>query len=295
MTGPEWAEPGAYPVAAGVHRIPLPLPDTELTAVNVYAVVSSAALTLVDSGWAGRRGETALAAGLAELGHRLSDVTRIVVTHAHPDHYTQALVLRDRYGTEVCLGRGERASVEANLARDGELPHVATLRRHGAARIADAWAAEIRAYAAADRTVWGLPDAWLDDGQRVDAGGRGLDVYATPGHTSGHVVARDAAAGLLFAGDHVLPHITPSLGYESRPEKAPLRSYLDSLRLVRDLPDTLLLPAHGPVTPSVHTRVDELLAHHEQRLAAALAAVRAGRGPRTRWRRRCRGPGGGAR
>jgi glyoxylase-like metal-dependent hydrolase (beta-lactamase superfamily II) len=90
-------------------------------------------------------------------------------------------------------------------------------------------------------------------------------------------VLRDAAAGVLFAGDHVLPRITPSLGLEAAPEPRPLRSYLDSLRLVRDQPDLMLLPAHGAVGPSVHIRVDELIAHHEQRLEAVAAQVAAGR------------------
>jgi glyoxylase-like metal-dependent hydrolase (beta-lactamase superfamily II) len=49
-----------------------------------------------------------------------------------------------------------------------------------------------------------------------------------------------------------------------------------SLRLMQDMPDTLLLPAHGPVTGSVLTRVDELLKHHEVRLEATLGEVKAG-------------------
>jgi glyoxylase-like metal-dependent hydrolase (beta-lactamase superfamily II) len=100
----------------------------------------------------------------------------------------------------------------------------------------------------------------------------------TPGHTQGHVVFVDEQAGVLFAGDHVLPHITPSIGFQPAPAKLPLGDYLDSLRLVRSYPDLRLLPAHGPVAPSVHTRVDELLDHHEERLAATLAAVRDGAG-----------------
>lgn len=42
------------------------------------------------------------------------------------------------------------------------------------------------------------------------------------------------------------------------------------------MPDTHLLPAHGPVTTSVHTRVDELLTHHEARLEATANLVRGG-------------------
>ncbi|HKC29278.1 MAG TPA: hypothetical protein VKB75_14790, partial [Jatrophihabitans sp.] len=57
---------------------------------------------------------------------------------------------------------------------------------------------------------------------------------------------------------------------------SPLRDYLASLELIRELPDARLLPAHGPATTSVHERIDELLAHHEQRLDATAAAVQRG-------------------
>ena len=123
---------------------------------------------------------------------------------------------------------------------------------------------------------FGPPDAWLTDGERIVLADRRLDVRATPGHTRGHVVVRDPLGGLLFSGDHVLPHITPSLGFERSPERHPLRSYLASLRLVRGMPDALLLPAHGPVTRSVHTRVDELIAHHEERLDEVVRQVASG-------------------
>jgi glyoxylase-like metal-dependent hydrolase (beta-lactamase superfamily II) len=76
------------------------------------------------------------------------------------------------------------------------------------------------------------------------------------------------AAGLLFAGDHVLPHITPSIGFEESPSDLPLRDYLQSLSIVRQLPDMRMLPAHGPVSPSTHARADELAEHHARRLAA---------------------------
>jgi glyoxylase-like metal-dependent hydrolase (beta-lactamase superfamily II) len=115
--------------------------------------------------------------------------------------------------------------------------------------------------------VWSLPDAWLEDGEilRLDDR-RTLTVLHTPGHTRGHVVFVDGEHGVVFAGDHVLPHITPSVGYEEVPPPSPLAGYLTSLALLRQLPDARLLPAHGPVAPSVHQRVDELLDHHARRL-----------------------------
>jgi glyoxylase-like metal-dependent hydrolase (beta-lactamase superfamily II) len=99
---------------------------------------------------------------------------------------------------------------------------------------------------------------------------------ATPGHTQGHTVFADLGGNLLFAGDHVLPRITPSVGFEAVVAELPLGDYLRSLRLMLDLPDMRLLPAHGPVTDTTHARVHALLAHHEDRLNACLERIGAG-------------------
>ncbi|MEU8123978.1 MBL fold metallo-hydrolase [Spirillospora sp. NPDC049024] len=290
----DWTEPGAHPVAPGVHRIPLALPIPSLHAVNVYVIEDDEGLVVVDSGWAMPDTRTSLEGALAALGHRLDDVAQFLVTHAHWDHYSQALALRESFGTRVRIGRGERPSIEAFDVHRGLHPRqVELLRRCGADELADEIAG--RPVDRSERDVpHTMPDAWLDDGERIALADRGLDVFATPGHTRGHIVLRDAAAGLLFAGDHILPHITPSIGLETEPEPKPLRSYLESLRLVRDMPDTVLLPAHGPVRPSVHTRIDELLEHHAERLDVAAAQVRAGHGTAfevaaaMRWTRRRR-------
>ncbi|HEV2780065.1 MAG TPA: MBL fold metallo-hydrolase [Actinophytocola sp.] len=274
----DWTEPGAYPVAPGVYRIPLPLPNDGLRAVNVYAVEDPAGLVLVDSGWAMDETEKAMTAGLRLLGYDLADVAEVAVTHAHGDHYTQAIALRATFGSRVRIGRGERASIERLLGGDlgAYDDQYRQLRAYGATELADRlerWAAT--AFNRGDMP-WDLPDGWLDDGEQIRLRDRALDVIATPGHTQGHVVLRDSPAGLLFSGDHILPHITPSIGFEAVVARTPLRNYLASLRLVKDLPDTLLLPAHGRPTPSVHRRVDELLAHHEVRLAAVYREVQRG-------------------
>lgn len=279
----DWTEPGAYPVAPGVYRIPLPLPSDALRAVNVYAVEDDRGPMLVDSGWAMEQTEQSLAAALKQLGYELGDVAEVAVTHAHGDHYTQAIALRETFGSRVRIGRGERASIEVLLNGDRRPfdTQFTQLRAYGASELAARMETLALEVLSRDSTPWGLPDGWLDHGERIGLRDRALDVFATPGHTRGHVVLRDAPAGLLFAGDHILPHITPSIGFEAALSRTPLRDYLESLRLVRDLPDTLLLPAHGPVTVSVHRRVDELLAHHEVRLAAVDRAVR--RGVPTAW------------
>lgn len=121
-----------------------------------------------------------------------------------------------------------------------------------------------------------MPDDWLRDGETVVSGSHVLEVVNTPGHTRGHVVFPDTAAGLLFTGDHVLPTITPSIGFDVAPSPNPLGNILASLAVVRGRPDARLLPAHGAVAESVHARIDQLVHHHGERLGAVEELVRRG-------------------
>ncbi|HEY5985707.1 MAG TPA: MBL fold metallo-hydrolase, partial [Streptosporangiaceae bacterium] len=278
-TTEDWAAPGVYQVAPGVHRIPLPLPADGLRAVNVYAIEDGDGLVLIDSGWAREQSRQALTAALRDLGCGLADVRHFLVTHMHRDHYTQALELRRSFGAKVSLGLGERDAIGL-LVAGGARPleqQLAELQASGAAALLRQLAAHVGT-APGGTGGWEAPDEWLGPAQEIGVSARTLRAIATPGHTQGHVVFTDAAAGLLFAGDHVLPHITPSIGFEPVAARQPLRDYLQSLRLVRHLPDMRLLPAHGPVTGSAHARIDELLAHHHDRLDQCVVAVTAGEG-----------------
>ena len=268
----EWERPGAHAAAPGVHRIPLPLPNDGLKAVNVYAISDGDDVVLVDAGWALSASRELLAAGLDQIGYGLHDVREYLVTHAHRDHYTQAVALRRDFGGSVALGEGERGALSAIRNLAGR-PALSRLNQAGAAEVARQLAGIAHDL---DVNDWEDPDRWLTDALDLPLRTRTLRVIATPGHTSGHVVFHDPQGDLLFAGDHVLPHITPSIGVEPNRPVSPLRDYLSSLALVRALPDARLLPAHGPVTDSVHDRVEELLRHHARRLDETAAAVAAG-------------------
>jgi glyoxylase-like metal-dependent hydrolase (beta-lactamase superfamily II) len=274
-----WSRPELETVAPGVHRLPLPLPNDALRAVNVYVLVppgGDGELTLVDGGWAIDTSRDQLRRLLGEIGAEPGDVRRFLVTHVHRDHYSQAIALRRAHGSRVALGAGEAESLQRVRGRDSGLDaQVVALGRAGADDLAAtirAWLAEAEPPPQDDFTD---PDEWLTDGQNLDAGGRRLVVRETPGHTRGHVVFVDETgeAPMLYAGDHVLPHITPSIGFEPAATPGALNRYLTSLAAMRAEPDRVLLPAHGPVAPSVHARVDELLAHHEQRLDEIAAGV----------------------
>jgi len=273
---PHWTDPGAYPVAEGVHRIPLPLPLDGLRAVNVYAIETDAGLTLIDGGWAIDEARQLLESSLAAIDHKVSDITRFLVTHMHRDHYTQAIAVRREFGSHVSLGIGDKATLDIVNQRDAVLdPNVTQLHKAGAFALAKGWT-DTMGTTRPNADNFEMPDEWLSSDVSLTVGHRRIDAISTPGHTQGHYVFADAAAGLLFAGDHVLPTITPSIGFEPAFADQPLGDFLTSLAKVRAMPDLTLLPAHGPVTSSSHARVDELVAHHDERLRLCLHAVESG-------------------
>ena len=260
-----WERPGAQEVAPGVFRIPLPLPGDHLKAVNVYAIrEADDRLVLIDGGWSLAESQETLRTALDGIGHGLEHIREFLVTHIHRDHYTQAIALRRVTGARVSLGAGEQPGLEAFYTITAH-PDVPVLRAAGATALADLLE---RGRGERDLTDWERPDRWLADRVELPLHSRTLHVLATPGHTAGHVVFHDPQHDLLFAGDHVLPHITPSIGIELGRPPSPLRDYMASLELMRHLPDATLLPAHGPAGMSVHDRVEELVRHHEQRLTA---------------------------
>ncbi|WP_067899657.1 MBL fold metallo-hydrolase [Nocardia vaccinii] len=292
----DWTESGAYEVAPSIHRIPLPLPLNGLSAVNAYLLEGEQGLIFIDPGWAGSDNERAVTAALRELGHRPDDITLCLATHHHWDHYSQAFAWRTTLGSKLLTGTEERHSIEEAIggADGGRFPnHARLMLRCGAHNLAQNLA-ECPDPPEEKGIAFGTPDGWLSTGDRVALRHGALEVVATPGHTRGHVVFHHTDAGVLFSGDHILPAITPSIGFERTPEPQPLRSFLRSLQLILGRPDGALLPSHGPVTTSAHARVQELLEHHEQRLDEVCQEVTKGRttayqvAQALRWTRRAR-------
>jgi glyoxylase-like metal-dependent hydrolase (beta-lactamase superfamily II) len=273
----EWTEPGAFPVADGIHRIPLPMPNDGLKAVNVYAIENGDGVALLDTGWDHPAAVAALEAGLAQIGASIADLNQIIVTHFHADHYALAGPLRERSGAPVLFPEeglpGVRVALEPETERRAHAARQREMALHGAGGLEDPLP---KAHDEFSHFRFAIPDRMLRDGDVIELADRPLQVISVPGHTQGHVTFFDEAARIFFAADHVLPHITPSIGFEPFPKPLVLQSFLASLQKVRPIPAQLVLPAHGPVFTDLPGRVDELLAHHDRRLADCVAHVEAG-------------------
>jgi glyoxylase-like metal-dependent hydrolase (beta-lactamase superfamily II) len=252
----------------------LPLTGSPLRHTNGYLIRGDDGWTLVDCGWNLPDVLEALTTQMAELGARLEDIRRLVITHFHADHYglagtlvglTQARLLMHRLDwlyvkQELSDFAGTIARFDYWLRLNGAPQEMVSEEQR---RSADMY----RRY-----TVQ-APDEQLEDGQRIVADGHAFQVVWTPGHTSGHICLWDAERKALLTGDHVLDPITPNVSLNREGQGNPLGEYLASLRKVAELDADLVLPAHGEPFNGVARRVRELLAHHDEREAEVLEAV----------------------
>lgn len=250
-------------VRPGLWAIAVPLLSTRY--VIVYAIETANGVVLIDAGWDSDEAWEALTAGLRRIGGSIGDVSAVLVTHMHRDHYGQAGRIRDASGALVAMHPADTEQVAGNANSDARVARACRLlARCG---VPDQAVQEIAESVARMSPPLDLPDLALDDGTRVPVAGADLTTIWTPGHSPGHVCFHDTTRRLLFAGDHVLPDITPNVSVHTDHSHNPLADYLASLEKVAHLDPDEVLPAHEYRFRGLETRVGQLLSHHADRLA----------------------------
>jgi glyoxylase-like metal-dependent hydrolase (beta-lactamase superfamily II) len=265
--GDNQALPERAELLPGIWRLPLPLRDSPLGHVNTYLVRSDDGYLLVDCGWDTADTLRTLEGHLRALDIRMPDVRHLVITHIHPDHYGLAGRLREISSADLSFHRLERLYIESRYVDADELlGEMREWLRLNGTPPDELDRLNRGSMSMMERVQIAFPDRTLDGGEEITSGRFSFRVIWTPGHSAGHICLYDQRNKLLLSGDHVLPHITPSVGLHVRAMGNPLADYLDSLRLVRKLQAELVLPGHGEPFRGLPERTDELLAHHQRRL-----------------------------
>ena len=264
----------------GVHRLALPLGIHGVPTVSAYLLADDAGDTLVDCGIAvdeeppdapsaerTRDGTEALAAALKACGSSLERVARLIVTHAHIDHFGLAGEVVRRSGGEFWMHR--RTQLDLTKYQD---PEEAVDQRSLMLADHGLYGPELTTTARGLRD-WmpvmpsvGVPTSFLEGGERFGAAGREWEVLHTPGHSPGHVCLWNAGERLLCSGDHVLQVVSPPVTFERGFDVDPMGAYLDSLERVRDLAPVLVLPGHGPPFPDGARRAESIAKGKRRRL-----------------------------
>jgi glyoxylase-like metal-dependent hydrolase (beta-lactamase superfamily II) len=245
----------------GIGRLTFPLPIGPRH-VHCYLLPGSDGWTLVDTGLGLPDAQARWEPVLRGIG-----VTRIVVTHFHPDHAGGGEDAQALTGAQMLQGGADYGQCERVWGREDWSERLADyLVEHG---LPDAVAGELRHES---RTFgpfirWARDPELLAEGDEVD----GWRVVELPGHSDGHIcLLRD---GVLVSGDHLLGEITPTVGLypESRPD--PLGDYIASLERTIELAPEFALPGHGEPIAEPVSRARAIIEHHRDRLDETAATL----------------------
>ncbi len=270
-------EPGQFTeVAPGLLWMKLDLPFA-LNHVNIFLVEDDDGWALIDTG-IGNTATRALWDRLLAGGLEGRRISRLIVTHYHPDHAGLAGWLAERCDLPLLMTRTEYLTSQ-NLRHNPAATDAPAHRAFYAANGLDQAAAEavtVRGHGYL-RLTTDLPASYtrLVAGEFLHVGGRTFEILTGGGHSPEQAMLLCRAENLFLPADQVLARISPNISVTAwEPEGNPLGDYLASLTSLREaIPDdALVVPAHNLPFHGLHTRIDELIHHHEQRCDQIVAA-----------------------
>lgn len=264
-------------VARGVLWLRMPMPF-RLDHINVWALRDRApdgspGWALVDTGLQTPESMQAWDALLGPEGPLGGlPVTRVLVTHMHPDHVGLAGWLARRHGCKLWMTREEYLNCRVLAADTGRQPPQDAIDFYSSAGWSDGQLDVYRArFGGFGKMIGQLPESYrrLRDGEELAIGDHRWKVVVGTGHSPEHACFYCAELHLLISGDQVLPAISSNVSvYPTEPRADPLADWLHSIQKIRGLvpDDVLVLPSHNEPFRGLHARLDHLAAGHARGL-----------------------------
>ncbi|WP_281300344.1 MULTISPECIES: MBL fold metallo-hydrolase [unclassified Iodidimonas] len=269
------ASGGTHAIAAGITWLRMPLPWS-LDHINLYLIDEGESWSLIDSGV---RSDEAIALWRDLFANQLQGrpISRMIITHHHPDHLGLAGWVAEQFKAPILASRSAYLLARSLLldVRD-EAPAEALdfARRTG---FTEAMIEKIRlgGWGNFNQVVWPLPIGYqrMAGGDRLSLGGTSWHLIETAGHAPGHISLYSPDRKILISGDQVLPRISSNVSvYPTEPDGNPLDEWLTGLARLRALPDdTLVLPSHNEPFYGLRARLDALIHKHVSRLNGVVA------------------------
>ncbi len=263
-------------IAENFFMITLPMPF-RLKHVHVFALVYDGRVSLFDTGMNTPETFATLEGSMKFLGKSISDVDRIFITHFHTDHCGIAGRIKKISGASIAMSEMDAQRLHNDQKRGLDFDQVKKFYGEQGLKeeVIDSLLGLLSSFRKA--TIPFKVDTSLGNRESQKVGDREFEVISVPGHTSGQVCFFFKREGILLSGDHILPEITPNLSPD--PYNAafrPLKSFLDSLGEVENLPVNKVYPAHGDPFSNLKVRVEEIREHHRERKSLVLESVKEG-------------------
>lgn len=270
-----------FEVAPGIHWLRMPLPF-KLDHINLWLLEDGDEWVIVDTGicrdevkgaWEGLF--TGVMAG--------KTVSRVIVTHFHPDHAGLAGWLTERFDAPLIMPLAEWTFGRMVWLDGGDYSldeFRAFYRRAGFSE--DMMETVSRRVSGYKNVVAPIPAAFdrICDGDEIEIGGKSWRMIVGRGHSPEHACLYCEDANVLISGDQVLPRISPNVSvWPQEPNGRPLGLYLETLKRVgvEITGNPLVLPSHDWPFYGLHARLDDLISHHHERLDETFEAIDSGK------------------
>ncbi|WP_176250569.1 MBL fold metallo-hydrolase [Sulfitobacter sp. HGT1] len=257
----------AVEVAPGVLWMRLPLP-MKLDHVNVYAFDEGDSWTIIDTGFSSKKAKATWSDLMAgPLGGK--PVSRVIVTHHHPDHIGLAGWFQTEHGAELVTTRTAWLTARMLTLDAQKTPAAETLAFYKMSGMdPDLYAkrATERPFNFAD-IVDPLPLGFtrIKQDDQITIGGRVFDVHMGNGHAPEHATFWSRDDNLVIAGDQILPSISPNVGvYATEPMADPIGEWLEACERLAPMgrEDHLVLGGHKLPFTGLPTRMRQLIDNH---------------------------------
>ncbi len=209
---------------------------------------------------------------MAQVGLRLDQVTQLVITHAHTDHWGQAASVIGRSGCQMWMHPNHEHAT-AELDHESVATHWAEIARQSGipSKLFEAYVARAKD-SPSGIALLVAPDRELVAGVTIDTDLGPWQVFETPGHAPSHICLFQPEHRIMISGDHLLGRVSLYYDYGWTPD--PVAEFLNSLELVDGLDARLCLSGHGRPFTDVHAHVvatRERVLERMEKLLEALA------------------------
>lgn len=250
--------------------------------INIYVMPGKGNGLIFDAGYGNRKhvakvlSEISKIKGLEKVKKNNLSIDEILISHAHPDHFSGlnklkktlglSIILTERMAQLIKSGKNYRESylyIEKKIGRFSKFNYLAL----------KSWAVMGGYFY---KWLYGIsyiaePDKIISDNTEIHINDKEWRIFPSPGHSDDHISLYNERDGILLAGDNILRSKTSWLG----PPKSDLFKYVNSMEEILSLPKLeLILSAHGSPITNPSERIKQIIDWRIHRIEDVFNVIR---------------------